>query len=910
MAPLARARRMGGSWTDAGLRVFVGLLVLNLFCEASKKVTFNVPSKLEAGTLIGRLNLRQYLRTSDLISSSDPDFIVLEDGSVYTTNAVSLSSEKKAFTISLNDLQGHLQKKIHVNLHPNKTHTTGETILRRTKRRWAPVPTLIMENSLGPFPMQIQQLSSDTAQKYKVTYSISGRGVDQPPLNYFYIESETGNLFVTVPIDREEYSEFEIICNARTLDGYTPEVPLRHVIRIEDDNDNPPMFDPVTWTFNVVENCRAGTVVGQITATDRDEPDTLHTKLKYRIVGQNPIPLQGSNTFTIHPDTGSITVAYPVLDREKITTYTILVEARDMGGQPFGLCNTATVVIEVDDANDHAPMCEHSMYEAYVNENTVGAKVMDIGVVDKDSPGTPAWHATFNIIKGNEDGAFKIVKEPNSNIGTLCVEKGLDYERNKERKLEIVVNNEAPYFLPPNSRAISTSTCVVVVKVRDMDEGPVFDPCVLILDIKECLPAETMVGQYTARDPETGNSEGIIYRIINDPCNWITIDNAGQIRTTRLLDREQPQMQLYQCNVTVSATDRSGKTGTGVIVVNLIDENDNFPVIPKTEYIICRDRQPVCLTAVDADLPEHGAPFSFTLPDRMIPQWRLTQHDENSAYLVPAENLPFGSYDIPVMVTDRAGKGGITEVRVIMCDCTTPSDCRYWPRVVPPVGRQAPNVTLGLWAILAMIGGSLLLLLILITLCGCCGAAPVSSSKHVCDDLANQNLIISNTEAPGEEVMDPNILPVKTGNMVTYDQGTLGVKTGGQESFEMVKGHQTLESVKGGGHQTLESVKMGHQTLESGRGGYGQSAMDAYRYSYSDWQNFTHPRLTEKVYLCGQDEEHKHSEDYVLSYNYEGRGSLAGSVGCCTDQQDEEALDFLDQLEPKFRTLAETCIKR
>lgn len=96
----------------------------------------------------------------------------------------------------------------------------------------------------------------------------------------------------------------------------------------------------------------------------------------------------------------------------------------------------------------------------------------------------------------------------------LFIFQGLDYERNKERKLEIVVNNEAPYFLPPNSRAVSTSTCVVVVKVRDMDEGPVFDPCVFFLNIKECLPAETMVGQYTARDPETGNSEGIMYSIL------------------------------------------------------------------------------------------------------------------------------------------------------------------------------------------------------------------------------------------------------------------------------------------------------------------------------------------------------------------------------------------------------------
>lgn len=43
-----------------------------------------------------------------------------------------------------------------------------------------------------------------------------------------------------------------------------------------------------------------------------------------------------------------------------ITTYILLIEARDMGGQAFGLCNTGTAVIQVEDANDHAPMCEHT----------------------------------------------------------------------------------------------------------------------------------------------------------------------------------------------------------------------------------------------------------------------------------------------------------------------------------------------------------------------------------------------------------------------------------------------------------------------------------------------------------------------------------------------------------------------
>ncbi|XP_060099843.1 desmocollin-1-like [Heteronotia binoei] len=904
MASLARA---------SCVQLLIGLLVLNLFCEACKKQTFNLPSRIEAGTLIGKVNLT-CLSTSDLISSSDPNFIIKDDGSLLAANAISLHSTGIKFTVLLKDTQKHVQKKVPIILRSSrgKVSEKGETVLRRSKRRWAPVPTTIMENSLGPFPMQIQQLSSDTAQRYNITYSISGPGVDQPPMNFFYIEKETGNLFATCPIDREEYPEFKIICYAWSSDGYTPEVPLVHVIRIEDDNDNPPVFDPAVCTFSVFENSRSGTVIGEMTATDRDEPETLHTKLKYRIVSQDPVILQYPKVFNIDGDTGVITLASSVLDREAVEQYVLLVEARDMGGQPFGLCTTGTAVIQLQDRNDHAPICEKGLYEVYVPENTVGMKIIDIGAIDRDMPETPAWHATFKIIKGNDDGAFRIESNPNSNIGTLCVEKGLDYEKTKERRLEITVNNEEPYILPQNSRAVSQGSCVVVVKVRDVDEGPVFDPCVYILNIKECLPSGTMVGHYVAKDPETGNSEDIRYGMLKDPCGWITMDERGEIRTAKLLDRDAPSMQYYQCNVTVVATDRSGKTGTGTIVVNLEDENDNHPIIVQPEKIMCRDRKPICLTAVDADLPPNTEPFTFEMTDRNL-EWRLVGNDDRSVYLEPMSHIPFGVYDIPIMVTDRGGNRGITNVRVLVCDCTTPSDCSG---VMPSRDRepdigsyQTPNVTLGLWAILAMILGSLLLLLILITLCGCCGAAPVS--KHVCDDLANQNLIISNTEAPGEEVMDPNILPVKTGNVVTSDQGAdLGVKTGGQECFEMVKGggHQTMESLEGGGLHTLQSVK-GHHTLESGRG-YGHPMMDTYRYSYSEWQNFTHPRLTEKVYLCGQDEEHKHSEDYVLSYNYEGRGSPAGSVGCCTDQQEEEALDFLDHLEPKFRTLAETCVKR
>lgn len=46
-------------------------------------------------------------------------------------------------------------------------------------------------------------------------------------------------------------------------------------------------------------------------------------------------------------------------------------------------------------------------------------------------------------------------------------------------------------------------------------------------------------------------------------------------------------------------------------------------------------------------------------------------------------------------------------------------------------------------------------------------------------------------------------------------------------------GHQTIESVKGVSHQTFGTIKGGGQNMDSGR------------YSYSEWHNFTHPRLGE-----------------------------------------------------------------
>uniref|UniRef100_A0A3Q3X8L9 Cadherin domain-containing protein n=1 Tax=Mola mola TaxID=94237 RepID=A0A3Q3X8L9_MOLML len=63
----------------------------------------------------------------------------------------------------------------------------------------------------------------------------------------------------------------------------------------------------------------------------------------------------------------------------------------------------------------------------------------------------------------------------------------------------------------------------------------------------------------------------------------------------------------------------------------------------------------------------------------------------------------------------------------------------------------------------------------------------------------------------------------------------------------------------------------------------------------------------------GEDKKSNHAaqqsqqKDSMLIYDYEGQESLAGSVGCCSLLENDNDLSFLNDLGPKFKTLAEIC---
>lgn len=67
--------------------------------------------------------------------------------------------------------------------------------------------------------------------------------------------------------------------------------------------------------------------------------------------------------------------------------------------------------------------------------------------------------------------------------------------------------------------------------------------------------------------------------------------------------------------------------------------------------------------------------------------------------------------------------------------------------------------------------------------------------------------------------------------------------------------------------------------------------------------------LQKLVYFADESEE-RYADDVARAYGYEGEGSPAGSVGCCSDFGDQDNLDFLDSLGSKFKTLANICMDK
>uniref|UniRef100_A0A673G3G5 Cadherin 31 n=1 Tax=Sinocyclocheilus rhinocerous TaxID=307959 RepID=A0A673G3G5_9TELE len=443
---------------------------------------------------------------------------------------------------------------------------------------WVIPPYSITENERGSFPRKLFPVCKNNdnecckLHQYEKVYMINtGEGTDQPPVDIFIIDKKTGYLFVTQPLDREK----------------------KGIIR------DKWMFYLISFYSSVTEGYESMTV----TATDADEPGNYNSEIRCKIVSLLP-PSPNPNMFEINTLTGRIYVNYLGLDKEIY----LLSVATDMEG--IGLANTGTAVITITDSNDNLPQFEQI---SWPNVQFLMEMKLD----------QPAWSTKYRIISGDKGGFFNVSTGPTQLEGIITTVKPLDFEKTKQYVLSVIVENDEPF-----AGSLPTSTATVTVNVEDVNEPPEFNTQEKVISRHENLPVDSDLVAYTATEPDTRKSQKITYKIGKDPAGWLNQD-TGMIKSS--MDRESALVKDVSLCLN---TDENPATGTGTLVIELEDVNDNAPIINEEIIEICNRKATVLLSITDKDGPLYAAPFSVEPHGDTKKNWtaRMNETSKDNVY--------------------------------------------------------------------------------------------------------------------------------------------------------------------------------------------------------------------------------------------------------------------------------------
>ncbi|XP_032991498.1 desmoglein-4 [Rhinolophus ferrumequinum] len=812
--------------------------------------------------------------------------------------------------------------------------TTKWQTVRRQKREWIKFAAACREGEDNSKRNPIARIRSDCEVKQKITYRISGVGIDRPPYGVFTINPQTGEINITSVVDREITPLFLIYCRALNSRGEDLERPLELRVKVMDINDNPPVFTQNVYTASIEENSDANTLVVKLSATDADEDNHLNSKIAYKIISQEPA---GVPMFILNRYTGDVCTMSSFLDREQHSMYNLLVRGSDRDGAADGLSSECVCRIKVLDVNDNFPILEKTSYSASIEENCLNSELIRLKAIDLDEEGTDNWLAKYFILSGNDGNWFDIQTDPRTNEGILKVIKMLDYEQVPNIYLSIGVKNQAEFHhsVASQFRMHSTPVRIQVINVR---EGPTFNPNSMTFSMREGVRGDSLLnyvlGTYTALDLDTGNpATNVRYTIGHDAGNWLKVGSrTGEIQFSREFDKKSKYITngIYTAEI-LAIDDGSGKTATGTICIEVPDVNDYCPVIFAESETICIASPSILISARDINDHSYGSPFTFCVVDQppgTADSWDIRSINATSAILTAEQPLFAEVYQIPILVKDSHNRACELPQMLLLkaCDCDNHHMCLYssTPGVYtgdggsvtnviygpgPDDRNEVSNVGLGPAGIGLIALGLLLLLLspLLLLMCCCCKRrqpeglgtrfAPVPEGGEGViqswgiegahpEDRDVSNICVPMTASNTQDRMDSSEIYTNT-----YAGG--GTVEGGISGGELNTGFGTATGLAAGGAVgTLRRRSSIHR--EYADTGLNMAFLDSY--------------FSEKAYAYADEDEGRPANDCLLIYDHEGVGSPVGSIGCCSWIVDDLDESYMDTLDPKFRTLAEICL--
>uniref|UniRef100_A0A673W2K6 Cadherin domain-containing protein n=1 Tax=Salmo trutta TaxID=8032 RepID=A0A673W2K6_SALTR len=333
-------------------------------------------------------------------------------------------------------------------------------------------------------------------------------------------------------------------------------------VTVLDANDNAPVFSQAVYKASLPENSPLDTVVVTVSATDADEG--VNGEVTYEF---DDVSDENSNLFSLDHETGKITVVGPV-DYEKESSYEMQISAKD----GLGLASYSTLIIEITDVNDNAPVIYLKSLTSPIPENaSPGTEVGIINVQDRDSENNRQVRCYIQ-----QNLPFKLVPSI-KNYYSLVTTGELDRELVSDYNITITATDEGS---PPLSSSKSVQLSVADVN----DNPPVFEEQSYKAHVTENNKPGASVCSVTARDPDWRQNGTVIYSILPGEVNGVPVSSflsvngdTGVIHAVKSFDYEQ--FRSFKVHVVARDNGSPPLSSNVTVSVFITDVNDNSPQI-------------------------------------------------------------------------------------------------------------------------------------------------------------------------------------------------------------------------------------------------------------------------------------------------------------------------------------------
>ncbi|XP_063776587.1 protocadherin-23 [Pseudophryne corroboree] len=449
--------------------------------------------------------------------------------------------------------------------------------------------TAVPENQEpGQHIMTLEAEDSDSGINSMLTYHI----MPGPAQELFRINPETGELISAATFDREKQDHFTI--KVLVTDGGSPSFSSSTTIvcKVLDENDNAPELLLPVAEIHVPENQDLG-IIHKVLAVDKDASN--NGRVHFQIIGGNT-----GGYFAINNTSGELWTTR-TLDREDVSSFTIIVECHDLGSPRKR--TSAKLHIKVLDVNDNPPTFPKSQYRTSMREDLhVGSTVLSLQAFDIDEGLN--GEVKYSLIDDMQ-GVFTIDKTN----GSIVTAKALDRESKYQYVFRAMATDCSIYG--PKS-----STAKVVVHIEDINDNvPSFleDPVQVLISPQTLV--NTSITTVHANDLDLGLNGTVVYSLVTpDPLFHINRE-TGEIQLQMPLSSDYFRGGVLR----VEASDLGDpvRTSTGLVTVDLEGLEKDISFVQAVYEVIILENSETG-TAVVTVKAEQRKPNKGTVVYRLI----------------------------------------------------------------------------------------------------------------------------------------------------------------------------------------------------------------------------------------------------------------------------------------------------